>query len=192
MKRPATSPPLPPPIRKESDSFFANDPITGESFYYLRPIEKVSLWILIAVLYIAHAAIIGTLAILIYEHKTTNMETTQKTVYISGPITNIPHGNVTTFAAVTQAVRNLGHIARNPHEFCHDIPKDAPWETFMRRGIQQLMDCTDIVMLPEWESSDGAVLEQMTAQYVGINFHNSFDEFRTASINEEINEIVNG
>jgi len=184
------TPPVFPPDRKERH--FADDPVTGESYFHLQPVEKVSLWILVAILYIAHAFIIGMLAILIYEQKTTNMDTTQKTVYISGPITKIPHGNVTTFAAVTRAVRNLGHIARNPHEFCHDIPKDAPWETFIRRGIQQLMDCTDIVMLPGWESSDGAVLEQMTAQYVGITLHNSFEEFRLSTINEEINDIVNG
>jgi len=171
---------------------YGTDPETGETYYYLRPIEKLAFWVGLAILYIAHAVTIGTLAILIYKSKTENMDTKQKTVYIAGPISKVPHGNVTTFAAVTQAVRNLGHIARNPHEFCYDIPKDAPWETFIRRGIQQLMDCTDIVMLPGWESSDGAVLEQMTAQYVGITIHNSFEDFRQASINEEINDIVNG
>lgn len=185
-----TTPPAFPADRRES--IYCTDPETGETYYRLRPIEKAAFWVGLAILYVAHAITIAALAIIIYKQKTENMETLQKTVYISGPITKIPHGNVTTFAAVTQAVRNLGHIARNPHEFCHDIPKDAPWETFIRRGIQQLMDCTDIVLLPGWESSDGAVLEQMTAQYVGITIHNSYEEFRLSAINEEIKDIVNG
>ncbi|HWK58138.1 MAG TPA: DUF4406 domain-containing protein [Parapedobacter sp.] len=181
MKRPITPPPPAPPVRKESDlALFATDPETGEQYYRLRALEAITIITLMVALYIAHALIIAAVAITIYKQKTENMETTQKTVYIAGPITNIPHGNVVAFREATKAVRNMGHIAKNPHEFSADIPKTSRWETFMRRALQQLMDCTDIVLLPGWENSDDATLEQMNASLVGITVHESLEAFQQA------------
>lgn len=193
MKRSAT--PLPPyPVyvqrRDDREKIYCTDPETGETYYRLRPIEKVAFWVGLAILYVAHAIAIGMMAIYLY--KSQNMETSQKTVYIAGPISNIPHGNVVAFADATKAVRNMGHIAKNPHEFCSDIPKTAPWETFIRRGLQQLMDCTDIILLPGWESSDGASLEHMNAAIVGIKIHESIEAFREAYAAERVEAGING
>lgn len=109
-----------------------------------------------------------------------------KTVYIAGPITNMPYGNVTAFAEATKTVRNMGHIAKNPHDFCADIPRDAQWETFMRRCIPQLMECTDIILLPGWENSDGASLEQFNASVIGITIHIGVEDFKQSELYRQL------
>lgn len=102
----------------------------------------------------------------------------ERIVYVSGPVTDIHDGNRLTFEATTKAIRNLGHIARNPHEFCADIPKDSDWEVFMRRGITQLMGCTDIIMLPKFKQSRGAMLELRLAQELGIRIYFGMHQFK--------------
>jgi len=171
--------------------FYAVDPDTGETYYELSTGEMIGILLMFIALYIAHTVAIVMITIMIYKQKTENMETTQKTVYIAGPITNIPHGNVVKFREATKAIRNMGHIAKNPHEFCSDIPKTAPWETFVRRGLQQLMDCTDIVLLPGWESSDGASLEQMNASIVGITVHEGLEAFQQSESNKRLEAAEN-
>ncbi len=182
--------PITPPT--PTHRIMGHDPETGETHYYLRPIEKAAIWFVLAILYIAHAAAICGLSILIYTNQKKKMETKQKTVYISGPVANIPHGNVVDFADATRAVRNMGHIAKNPHEFCADIPRGTPWETFMRRCLQQLMDCTDIILLPGWENSDGSSLEHMNASIVGITIHDSIEGFRESHVKGRTEDAPHG
>ena len=172
--------------QKTSDKFYAVDPDSGETYYELSTGQMIGILLMFVALYIAHVVIIVIITIMIYKQNTEKMETTQKTVYIAGPISNIPHGNVVQFREATKTVRNMGHIAKNPHEFCSDIPKTSPWETFVRRGLQQLMDCTDIVLLPGWESSDGASLEQMNASIVGITVHESLEAFQQSEANNKV------
>lgn len=150
------------------------DPDTGEEYYALNANDSLFIAIVVGFC-IGFYAFIG---LIIYEStKKQDMQIPEKTVYIAGPITNVPHGNVTTFAEATRTVRNLGHIAKNPHELCHDIPKGSPWQTYMRRCIPHLMECTDIVFLPGWENSDGANLEYLNATHVGIVIHATTAEF---------------
>jgi hypothetical protein len=42
------------------------------------------------------------------------------------------------------------------------------WETCMKRDIKALVDMTDIVLLPGWENSRGAVLENHIATALGF------------------------
>ena len=178
LRRVHITPPQPSPVHRQSDCPAYTDPQTGEQYYRINTLETITMVAMAIVLYIVHTLIIVTLTLLIYTQKLKDMNTTQKTVYISGPITNIPHGNVTTFREATKTIRNMGHIAKNPHEFCADLPKTTPWETYMRRCLQQLMDCTDIILLPGWENSDGASLEQLNASIIGITIHIGVQEFQ--------------
>lgn len=173
------------------DTVYGTDPHTGETYYILRSSERILLWSAIIILCIAHLWVAFN-AIKYVIQIISTMETTQKTVYISGPVSNIPHGNVTAFAEATKAVRNMGHIAKNPHEFCQDIPKSSPWETYMRRCIKQLMDCTDIVLLPGWERSDGASIEQMIGTLVGITVHDSLEAFRNEQLKKREEAVQHG
>lgn len=159
---------------KTNDTYYATDPHTGEDYYLLNANDSLFLAVIVG-LCIGIYLIVG---IVIYESfKKQDMPPTEKTVYIAGPITNVPYGNVTAFAEATRTVRNLGFIAKNPHELCHDIPKGSPWETYMRRCIPHLMECTDIIFLPGWENSEGANFEQLCATIVGITNHYTLDHF---------------
>lgn len=96
-------------------------------------------------------------------------------VYIAGPITGLPNLNKEQFAAAATKVKQLGLIVRNPHELCADLPIDTAWKTYMKRCISHLVECTDIVLLPNWGRSDGANLEFQIAKALGIQIHNSLD-----------------
>lgn len=164
------------------------DPRTGEEYYALT--AKQSLFIL-AILVVCIAVYLFAGLIIYKSFKKKDMETPEKTVYIAGPISNMPHGNVKAFAEATRTVRNMGHIAKNPHELCHDIPKGSPWETYMRRCIPHLMECTDIVLLPGWQQSDGANLEHLNASIVGITIHDSLEHFVARAEHERNKTLEN-
>lgn len=152
------------------------DPDTGEEHYALNANESLFLAIIVGLCIACHL-LIALFFYDAYQKKKQTMPPIEKTVYIAGPITKVPYGNVTAFAEATRTVRNLGHIAKNPHELCHDIPKGSPWETYMRRCIPHLMECTDLILLPGWENSDGANLEYLNATHVGIVIHTTTAEF---------------
>jgi hypothetical protein len=88
-------------------------------------------------------------------------------IYISGPISGLPHGNRPAFAAVAEAFRSKGWVVVNPHDlFAEDV--EESWEGYMRKDLAALLTCTHIVLLPGWEQSRGARLEQLIADAVGI------------------------
>lgn len=99
----------------------------------------------------------------------------EKIVYISGPITHAPNGNRELFSEASKQIRNKGYFVRNPHEFCSFIPRHSEWEVYMRRCVQQLMDCTDILMLPNYHTSKGALIELELARALGIKIHLSIE-----------------
>lgn len=99
-------------------------------------------------------------------------------VLITGPISSIPYGNVKEFESTTKEIRNLGVIAKNPHEFCSDIPRGSEWECYVKRSIKELMSCTDVVFMPGWEQSDGSVILEMLCGYLQIRAHFGVDKFK--------------
>lgn len=99
----------------------------------------------------------------------------EKIVYISGPITNAPNGNRELFAEASRQVKSMGYFVRNPHDFCAYIPENSDWSIYMRRCVQQLMDCTDILMLPNYHTSKGALIELELARALGIKIHLSIE-----------------
>lgn len=105
------------------------------------------------------------------------MNEPQIILYIAGPITGIENENRPSFERVAKHFRDLGFIVRNPHEFCHDIPKGSNWSIYMRRCLTILAECTDIVFLPGWKHSRGANIELQAAEGIGMNVHYSIKEF---------------
>ena len=89
------------------------------------------------------------------------------TIYISGPISGLPHGNRPAFAEMAATLRSKGWEVVNPHDlFAADV--EESWEGYMRKDLAALLTCTHIVLLPGWEQSRGARLEQLIADAVGI------------------------
>lgn len=83
--------------------------------------------------------------------------------YLSGRITGIEHEAKNLFERYEMMVE--GDVV-NPFNLNHD--HDRKWSSYMKECIKALMDCDKILMLPGWEDSEGAKLELMIAEKVGI------------------------
>ena len=86
--------------------------------------------------------------------------------YISGPISDMPDGNIKAFKEVANILLAQGIECVNPHCLRHD--HDKSWSSYMRVDIKALMDCYRIIMLPGWEKSRGAKIERDLALDLGM------------------------
>ncbi len=92
-----------------------------------------------------------------------------KTIYISGPITNVEGGNQETFTAAANLLHELGYAAINPHSLFTNIDTtDFTWEDYMRGCIIAMMQANEVVTLDGWELSKGAVIEVDLARKLSI------------------------
>jgi hypothetical protein len=87
-------------------------------------------------------------------------------IYISGPISGMPDGNVPAFIQARAALRSLRYQVRIP--FDNKLTHDHTWEQHMRADIKMLMDCNAVCMLPGWENSRGANIERQLAVSLGM------------------------
>jgi Domain of unknown function (DUF4406) len=81
--------------------------------------------------------------------------------YIAGPMTGHPDLNFPAFHAEAKRLRDLGYEVVNPAEINAD--PNAGWHECMRKDIKELMGCDGVALLPGWEASRGAKLEQFIA-----------------------------
>lgn len=84
--------------------------------------------------------------------------------YLSGPMTGIEDHNKPMFNAAAKYLREQGFTVLNPAELDDLIPKHElekwQWEDYLRRDlIAMLQRCRNIILLPDWQKSDGANLE---------------------------------
>lgn len=99
-------------------------------------------------------------------------------LYISGPITGKPDGNLAAFEAAWAKLNGAGHYARIPH---YVVPADASHEDAMLMCIGELTRsyCSGgwerpmphydgVALLEGWEQSEGARLERAVAEACGI------------------------
>lgn len=89
------------------------------------------------------------------------------TVYIAGPMTNYPQFNYPEFAYVATVLRSQGRDVRSPHEVDAG-GEERSWEWYMRRTLQMMLECDEVVLLPGWEKSRGATLEKQVADALGM------------------------
>ncbi|GLG01699.1 hypothetical protein Alches_17390 [Alicyclobacillus hesperidum subsp. aegles] len=86
-------------------------------------------------------------------------------VYISGPMSGLPEYNFPAFFRAADAIRQQGDEPINPAE---GAPEGWTWEQYMRRALRMLLDADAVVMLPGWQQSQGARLEYVIAQQLGM------------------------
>lgn len=91
---------------------------------------------------------------------------TMKHVYISGPMTGLPHLNFPAFHTAAAALRAMGYKVTNPAELNPD-PK-ADWRACMRTDIRALCECDGLVLLLGWGKSEGAHIELNLAHRLGM------------------------
>lgn len=78
--------------------------------------------------------------------------------YLSGPMTGIPDYNRPAFDEAAKELREQGYTVFSPSEVGpRDQVMARAW--YMRKDIQALLQSDAVMMLPDWEQSEGAKLE---------------------------------
>jgi Domain of unknown function (DUF4406) len=91
------------------------------------------------------------------------------TVYISGPVTDVPEGNRPLFMLAQRMLLSAGCSVFNPSHIDYPIDPlegDALWSYFMSFCVRALPECDSILMLPDWQNSKGAKWEHRIAKDV--------------------------
>jgi hypothetical protein len=98
---------------------------------------------------------------------TTLTKSKSQVVYIAGKVTGLP---VAEFQAKFQAAKDKlqaqGFSVLNPCDF---IAPDEDWQIAMRKAITLLNMADHIYMLPDWQDSQGAIIEHSMAAKFGLN-----------------------
>lgn len=87
-------------------------------------------------------------------------------VYVAGPMTGIADFNYPAFNAVADQLRARGYEVENPAD--HGIVEGAQWADYMAYDLTRLGLCGMIALLPDWEKSQGARLEVLIAEKLGM------------------------
>jgi hypothetical protein len=87
-------------------------------------------------------------------------------------MTGHPDLNFPAFNNMATRLRAAGHRVINPVEL---NPDGGSWNDCMRRDIAALMECDTVARLPGWHTSNGARLEVLIAERLGMTVVNAHD-----------------
>lgn len=94
------------------------------------------------------------------------------TIYISGPMSDLPDLNREAFSATASILVERGYRVINPHDLTPErLPgeKDEEfYERCMAIDLEALRGCQGIQLLPGWESSKGSCRELLKALELGL------------------------
>lgn len=88
-------------------------------------------------------------------------------VYLAGPMTGRPGYNHETFTTVAKTLRKAGAYVENPAE-TDGGSTDKPRAYYMRKALQKMLACDQLVLLPGWSGSRGAVVETAVAMELSM------------------------
>ena len=104
-------------------------------------------------------------------------------VYLSGPITAKHDRSVEENVAIALRAYweclKAGIPAFCPH-LSAGFPSaftEVPYEAWLAYDFAVIQRCTDVVLLPNWQQSEGAVREVHFAEKLGLPVHASLDAF---------------
>lgn len=114
-----------------------------------------------------------------------------KKVYISGAISEIEDKNIDEFIKISNFIASHECIPVNPHILGTRITKNNPaWEDYMKVDIAFLTKCDLVLLIDNWESSNGVAVEMFIAQMLKIPvFH--FPSLEKFSYHYSIQKIKN-
>lgn len=111
-----------------------------------------------------------------------------KKVYICGKVSGLSRAEtVQKFAATAAMLQASGYEVINPLEL---VPEDTDWPTAMRACIAALTTADHLYCLPDWTDSQGATLEHIVGESIGIRPH--YAEFfpHTRGIGKEFRVVL--
>ncbi len=85
-------------------------------------------------------------------------------LYLSGPMTGLPHNNFPAFNEAASRLRAHGFTVINPAEG----EERATWLEYMRADVKLVADADGIASLPGWQDSRGATIEHALAGMLGL------------------------
>jgi hypothetical protein len=95
-------------------------------------------------------------------------------LYIAGPMRGQPLMNFPRFNVTAMKFRKKGHIVFNPAEadvnadgFNPETDKPLELAHYMVRDLPEVCQADAVVVLPDWQHSQGACMEVMTAIALG-------------------------
>lgn len=88
-------------------------------------------------------------------------------LYIAGPMTGIQDQNFPAFRDAAARLRAAGYGVLDPSRHDPNIPGYTHAD-YLRLGIYDILNADGIVLLPGWDKSRGATLEQQVAEGIGI------------------------
>ncbi len=98
-----------------------------------------------------------------------------KNIYIAGKVSGLPIERVIKkFANAQSEIEDLEFKAINPIAVVNDWQCD--WHTAMKLCIKALMDCDAIVVLDDYQTSDGAKIELELCKRLGITIFYGVDD----------------
>ena len=86
-------------------------------------------------------------------------------LYLSGKITGNENYRA-DFSAGREALEAAGFAVCSPVDL--GLPEDVSWEAAMRADIREMMLCDGVALLPGWEVSRGACVEERLARDLGL------------------------
>jgi nucleoside 2-deoxyribosyltransferase len=93
-------------------------------------------------------------------------------VYVAGPMSGLPDFNYPAFRAAGAVLVEAGFEVLNPIDTTGGQPPAPeharPWDWYMRQALKMVADADGVALLPGWERSRGARLEQRVALGLGI------------------------
>lgn len=90
-------------------------------------------------------------------------------IFVCGPMSGLPNFNLPAFAAAADALQVTGYDPVNPGR--NGQRPGWSWRDYMRAAIHDLVDCDAVALLPGWENSRGACIEQRLALDLGLPVH---------------------
>lgn len=90
-------------------------------------------------------------------------------IFVSGPMSGVAGYNLPRFRKAAVDLESVGFEVVNPGR--RGVIPGYSWVSYMRDSIRDLIDCDGVALLDGWEQSEGAKLEFVIADGLGMPVH---------------------
>lgn len=96
--------------------------------------------------------------------------------YLAGPMTGIENYNFPAFEEAARQLRERNLEILSPHEIDHGETQETrgslDYKTYIKAGLDLLLSCDAIILLPGWYNSRGCIMETSIANTLEYPIYN--------------------